>query len=427
MIKLNLSPPERRSNPNTLNNPSVPLGTRAIWGWLDGGHESSAGELVTRHTAVHSATVNACVRLLSNSIASMSPILYQRVGAGRAEAFNNPLHDILALEPNSDSTAYSLWSAFVSSIALTGNGYLEIQRNEDKDATALWFLNPHEVTPVRLPDASLAYRTVEGMAAGASRVLKATDVIHCPWGSQDGVTGHSIISQARQTIGTDLAMDAYQGKFYRNNATPSGIITVPVDKKVKPEDKIQMRQDWEELQGGSNQRRVGILDGGMTFSPLSISQVDSAYLASKNYSRQEICGLFGILPSQIGDTARVAGETFAAQQLTFLVDCLRPWLNLIQQELHRKLIPKFSGLTIEHDISDRLRVDFATQMQGFATAKQWGWINSNQILAKLGENGIGPVGDVFLTPANMMNADRLLDSAPPAPTIKPTDTGEQNV
>lgn len=422
MIQLNLSPPERRDiNPSILENPSVPLSSPAAWGFWTGAGESTAGELVNPVTMMHSAVINACVGLLSNSIASMSPILYQKQGAGRVEAFTNPLHDILSLEPNPDSTAFSLWHRFMSNILLTGAGYIEIQRDGKGNPIALWGLDSRQVTIIRQADGSLAFQSSEAMATGKTRLIKSSDCIYVPWHLHaDGVTGISAITLARQAAGNDLAMDRYQGQFYSNSAVPSGILTLPEGTKVKPEDKPKMRADWEEQNSSSNRRRTAVLDGGMTFTPLSISQADAEWLSSRNWTRQTLCGLFGLLPSQIGDTARVAGETFAAQQLTFLVDCLRPWLNKIQQELHRKLIPKFSGLTIEHDISDRLRVDFASQMAGFATLKQWGVLTTNQIRAKLGENPGPAECDQYWRPANMV------DASVPAPT-KPTDTGEQNV
>lgn len=413
-------------SPNILENPAVPLGSRAAWGFWTGSGESTAGELVNPVTMMHSAVVNACVGLLANSVASMSPILYQKQGAGRVEAFNNPLHDLLAIEPSPDGTAFTLWHRFMSNILLTGAGYIEIQRDVKGNPIALWGLDSRQVTIIRQADGSLAFQSSEAMATGRTRTIQSANMIYVPWHLHyDGVTGISAITQARQVVGNSLAMDRYQGQFYSNSAVPSGILTAPAPMKVKPEDKTIMRADWEEQNSGYNRRRTAVLDGGMTFTPLSISQADAEFLASKNYSRQEICGLFGLLPSQIGDTARVAGETFAAQQLTFLVDCLRPWLNKIQQELHRRLIPKFSGLTIEHDVSDRLRVDFASQMQGYAVGRQWGFYTANQVRKALGENPGGPECDVYLTPANMINADRLLDPAY-TPT-KPTDTGEQNV
>lgn len=39
-----------------------------------------------------------------------------------------------------------------------------------------------------------------------------------------------------------------------------------------------------------------------------------------------------------------------------------------------------------------------------------GFYNTNMILAKLGENPIGPEGDVFWSPVNMQNAARMLDT-----------------
>ena len=343
LLSLGLQQPEKRDNGGQLT-PPLPIAQIARWGDLFGGAGSDSGETVNSQTAMQTATVNSCVRLLSESIASMSPILYEKVGNGRQEALNNPLHDLLCLQPNEDSSAFTLWDSFVASIALTGNGYLELTRNPQRDVTALWFLHPATVQPIRQADGSIAYRTTEGLAPGNFKLLKAADVIHVPWHSLNGVTGISPIEQARNAIGGAIAMDKFGGRFFANNATPSGIISMLG--KVKPEDKPKMRADWEMQQVGSNQRRINILDQGTTFTPITISQSDSQFLESKNYTRQEICGLFRVHPSQIGDTSRVAGETYAAQQLTFLNDCLRPWLNRIQQELTRKLLPKNTGANI---------------------------------------------------------------------------------
>ena len=316
-----------------------------------------------------------------------------------------------------------LWDSFVSSIALTGNGYLELTRNKQKDVAGLWFLNPASVQPIRQADGSIAYRTSEGLAPGNFKLLQAADVIHVPWHSLNGVTGISPIAQARNAIANSIAMDKFNGRFFANNATPSGILTLPTGMKVKSEDKPKMRKDWEDQQLGGNQHRINILDQGATFTPITISQADSQFLESKNYTRQEICGLFRIHPSQIGDTARVAGETYAAQQLTFLNDCLRPWLNRIQQELTRKLLPKSQALTskysISHDVSDRLKMDLKSQMEAFATARQWGLITANEARMELGLNPGGAECDVYLTPLNMVDAKKLL-----LPEVAPTQVVE---
>ena len=359
------------------------------------------------------ATVNACVRLLSESIASMNPILYQRQGTGKIEAFDNPLHSLLCLEPNPFSTAFSMWDSFVASILLHGNGYLEIQRDKTGTVQGLWLLPPTEVSPFRQTDGSVAYRVTQGVAPGQSRILQAKQVCHVPWHSVDGVYGISVIAQARNSIGKDIAMDKFGARFFANNATPSGLLSTT--KKMKPEDKTKMRGDWEAMQQGSNTHRVAVLDDELKFQQISIPNNDAQWIEAQGLSRQQICGLFKVMPSMIGDTARVAGETYAGQQLGYLTHTLRPWLNRIAQELTRKLIPGLPQYSIVHDSSDLLKLDFKSQMEAFGTSRNWGLMTANECRLALGLNPGDSSCDVFLSPANMMNAQRLLD--PPIPTV----------
>ena len=169
-------------------------------------------------------------------------------------------------------------------------------------------------------------------------------------------------------------------------------------KIIKPEDKTRMRQDWEALQGGSNQFRTAILDAELDVKILSIPNSDSQFLESRKLSREEICGLFGVKPSQIGDTARVAGETYAAQQLDWLVNTLGPWLQKIRQELTRKLLAGLPQYEIRHDTSDRLKLDVKSQMDAFAVARQWGLMTSNQCRKELGLDPGGPECDEYWRP-----------------------------
>lgn len=400
---------ETRDNSPTQGLNNIPISQAANWlSFGNGGSDS--GEAVNSNTAMQTATFNACVRLISSSIASMNPILYQRSGKGKQEAFSNSLHDLLCMEPNPDSTAFTLWDSFVASILLHGNGYIELTRNAQKTVTGLWFLHPATVQVFRQPDGSIAYKTNEGLAPGTYRTLQAGDVIHVPWLSLNGITGISVLDQCRNVVGGMIAMDKYGGRFFANDATPRAVLTS--DGKVKPEDKMKMRSDWEELHSRSNQHRIAVLDSGIDIKTLSITNADAEFLASKNYSRQEICGLFGLHASQIGSEARVAGETYAAQQLAFLTDCLRPWLNKIEQELTRKLLPKSQNpggiYSIAHDVSDRLKMDVKSQMEAFAVARQWGIMTANQARAELNLNPGGPECDVYLSPLNMVDATKLL-------------------
>jgi HK97 family phage portal protein len=415
LIELGLNQPEKRDNGDQLT-PALPIAQIARWGDLFGGAGSDSGETVTPLTSMQSSAVNASVRLISKSVAATDLILYEQSGTGKQAANSNLINYLLQVEPNSDCVADTLWESFTASILLHGNGYIEIETNKQNNVVGLWYLTPERVQPYRQPDGSIIYKCFEGMATGEFRTLKSTQIIHVPGLSFNGVTGVSVIEQARNIIGSNLAMDRFNARFYANNSTPSGVITLPAPMKAKPEDRTKMRQDWDEMQGGRNQRRVAVLDQGMTFSPLSISQADSEYISSKNMSRQEIAGLFNLHPAQIGDTSRVAGETYASQQQAYLTDCLHPLLKKIRNEVSRKLLPRSQNpdgkYSLEHDSSYRLKLDAKSQMEAYAIGRQWGFYTANQVRKELGENPGGPECEVYLSPLNMVDAKTLL--LPPA-------------
>ena len=375
---------------------------------------------MTPQTSMTQASVNACVRLLSETIASLSPILYMRTGSGKVEAISHPLHRILSIEPSTDQTAFSLWDSFVASIALTGNGYIEIQRNVSGEVIGLWFLQPYAVTPMRQPNGLIQYRVTQGMGTGESRLLPATSIIHVPWHSVDGVTGISVIAQARTVIGSAIASDKFGARFFANNATPSGVLSTA--NKVKPEDKIKMRADWEALQQGQNQHRTAVLDLDLKYTPISMSNADSQWLESQKFSREQICGLFKLHPSMIGDVSRVAGETYQGQMLNFLTITLRSWLNRISQELTRKLLPGLPQYSIQHDVSDLLRLDVKSQMDALKTSVSAGLMTVNEARSELGLNPGPPECDQFVMQVNMTSLYRVVN--PPTPT---TITGVEDV
>jgi hypothetical protein len=171
----------------------------------------------------------------------------------------------------------------------------------------------------------------------------------------------------------------------------------------------------EALQGGSSQGRVAILDNGLTVEKLGLSAEDSELLASRSFSRSEIAAAFRVPASMVGDLTRLSNSNHEQQSLSFVQDSLTPILKRIEIEFRRKLLPpspigKPNTSFIMFDLRERLRGDFASTMNGYAVGKQWGFYSTNDVRKELGENPIGPVGDVYWTPVNMQNSELLLDT-----------------
>jgi HK97 family phage portal protein len=364
-------------------------------------------------------TVFSCIRILAESVASLPVKLFTVTDKGRIQELNNPLHFLLSVSPNEEMSSFTLVETLVCHLALTGNAYMQIQRGSDGAPVALWPLSPRLTMPVRLPNGTLAYRTSDGMGGGQTRILAARDVVHLPLTSWDGMVGMSPIMQARQSLGLAVAAEKFGARLFANSAVPQLVLTTT--NKVKPEDKVKMRRDWEDLQSGSNQHRVAVLDQDLKVEKLSITPEEAQFLETRRYTRSDIAALFRIPAHMIGELQKLSNSNTENMNLSFVVDTLRPYLSRIEAEITRKLLPretgKVSSLTVQFDVAERLRGDYASQTAGAAVGRQWGWLSGNDVRRSLGLNEGGPELDVYLNPVNMQNSLRLLDAPKPAEMV----------
>jgi HK97 family phage portal protein len=403
---------ELRGDP--LNNPAVPLSAAGFLTWATSGEPTASGEQVTLSTALQQITVYACARVISESLSSLPARIWERVGKARREASDLPVGYLVGVEPNPEMSAVTFWDALTGALALTGNCYAEIQRDKGGRPVALWPLHPQITTPKRDSKGNLYYETSSGMPSGRKRVIDPDNMFHVPLFCFDGLKGLSPIGLARQGIGLARASEKFGARFFGNGAKPGGVLSLvsggdPDDPQMK-----NVKTTWERTQGGENQGRTAVLPGDWKYTPIGISPEDSQFLETRQFQRSEIAAMMRVPPHKVGDQTQQSKANYEQAELSFVTDTLRPYLARYEAEAARKLFPALGRnagkFFLEFDVSERLRGDFKTMMDGFAIGKQWGFYSTNVVLEKLGENPIGPEGDVYLVPVNMQNAERLLDT-----------------
>jgi HK97 family phage portal protein len=406
---------ELRGGGGGLNNPSVPLSAAGFLSWALGSEPTASGEQITVHTAMQQITVQACWRILSSAVASMQLNVLEVTDKGRKRVEDHSLSWLLRYEPNDEMSAFTLIEAMVVAMAATGNAYVEIQRDKVGRVAALWPLSPLLTEPRRMANDDLAYETTDGMTEGTSRWIAAADMLHVPLWSFNGLKGFSPIHLARQGIGLARASEKYGSRFFGNGARPGGILTRAGT--LTPTQTKEMRETWNQTQGGDNQGSIAVLPGDWNYHAIGLSPEDSQFLVTRQFQRTEISqGLYGVPPHMVGDTNRLSNNNHEQSSLSFYVDTLDPYVRRIEAEFMRKLLPKMGRsagrYVIKADVRQRLRGDFKTTMEGFAIGKQWGFFSTNDVLRELDMDLIGPEGDVYFAPVNMQNLERLLDTEP---------------
>ena len=362
---------------------------------------SMSGKSVTPSSAIQVSAVYACVRVIAETIASLPLHVYESSDAGSRKANEHPLYRLLHDEPNTEMTSFVWREVMLSHLLLWGNSYCQILRSGRSKIVGLYPLLPDHMAVDRDSRGKLTYTYTT--SEGRTVLLAPEDVLHIPGLGFDGVMGYSPIALEKAAIGLGIAAEEYGSKFFQNGARPSGILTHPNTVK----DPASLRASWNAAYGGSgNASRVAVLEEGMTFVPLSMPNNEAQFLETRKFQVTEICRIFRVPPHMIGDLERATFSNIESQNISFAVHTIRPWLVRIEQAINKTLIPENEKdrYYAQFNIDGLMRGDYKSRMEGYAIARQNGWMSANDIRALENLNPISEEegGNAYLVNGNMI-------------------------
>lgn len=362
--------------------------------------------------------VYACVRVIAETVASLPLHFYEITPEGNMKATKHPLYRILHDEPNAEMTSFVLRETMLTHLLLWGNAYVQIIRNGRNEVIGLYPLLPENMTVDRDPKTGELIYEYRSGTTGQTHVLSQSEVLHVPGLGFDGIMGNSPIAMERNAIGLGIAAEEYGSKFFANGATPSGVLQHP--NVVK--DPKRVRESWNAAYGGaSNSHKVAVLEEGMSFHPISIPNNEAQFLETRKFQVTEICRIFRVPPHLVGDLDHATFSNIEHQSISFGVHTIRPWLTRIEQAMNKALLSKSEKTRyfVAFNMDGLLRGDYKSRMEGYAIARQNGWMSANDIRELENLNPMPPEagGDVYLvngnmtmiTPASVADRMRALD------------------
>ena len=362
---------------------------------------SAAGKSVTASTAIQMSTVYACVRVIAETIASLPLHVYQNQGEGSVKALEHPLYPILHDEPNSEMTSFVWRETMLAHLLLWGNAYCQIIRSGRSQILGLYPLLPDRMEVDRDSAGTLTYTYSTG--SGQTVKLRPEDVLHIPGLGFDGIMGYSPIALEKNAIGLGLAAEEYGSKFFSNGARPSGILTHPNTVK----DPKKLRDSWNAAYGGSNNSgRVAVLEENMSYTPISMPNSEAQFLETRKFQVSEICRIYRVPPHMVGDLEHATFSNIEHQSISFAVHTIRPWVVRLEQAMNRALFSdKEKGVYyVRFNMDGLMRGDYKSRMEGYAIARQNGWMSTNDIreLENLNPVSEEEGGNAYLVNGNMI-------------------------
>ena len=334
-----------------------------------------SGKTVNERTAMATSAVYACVRVLSETIASLPLHVYRRTGQGKEKAMDHGLYYLLHDEPNPEMTSFVFRETLMGHLLLWGNAYAQIIRDGRGKVIGLYPLLPDRMEVGRTEEGELYYRYQK---EGREYLLRREEMLHIPGLSFDGLVGYSPIAMAKNSIGMALATEEYGSRLFANDARPSVVLEHPGILK----DPAKIRESWNQIYRGSeNAHKVAVLEEGMSVKTLSMPPEQAQFLETRKFQIEEICRIFRVPPHLIASLDKATFSNIESQSISFIDNTIVPWVSRFEQAMQKAL---FTGKEkqqhlIKFNLNGRLRGDAQSRAAFYQTMRQNGIMSANDI------------------------------------------------
>lgn len=367
---------------------------------------SYAGVDVSVNQAMTLSAVWACVRRLSETVATMPIQMFERTDQGRRAISysDHPLYFVLHDSPNYDMTAIEFWQAVCVSVELWGNAYA-VKQMANGEIIGLDLLRANCMQVRRLSDGRIEFRYSDGRNRN---VYYDDEVFHVKGMTLDGVKGLSTISYMRNTVGIGLATEQSAGDVFKNGMRPSGVFRIP--HKLT---EAQRQEAYKKAEKFKADRNGGILvtELGEEFQAISINPEDAELLATRSWSVEEVCRWFGVPPYLVGYTEKSTswGTGMEQQNMAYLTYTILPRIRKIEQAIEKTLLTPSERrrFFIRFNYEGLLRADSKTRAEVNAMDVRNGIRSRNEVRTK--EN-LDPYngGDAYTIEANLATVDKVI-------------------
>ena len=344
---------------------------------------SISGNFVDENTAMRNSAVYSCVRILSESIASLPLHVYEYKDGGKEKAIKHPLYFLLHDAPNDEMTSFIFRETIMAHLLLWGNSYSQIIRDGKGKVVGLYPLLPDKMAVERNDNGVIQYRYRRyyeenpKLKDKGEIIFSRADMLHIAGLGFDGIIGYSPIAMARNAIGLSIACESFGSKFFANGARPLGILKTPTLVK----DPTKLQESWQSMYGGENAGRVAVLEQGMEYQTISIPPDDAQFLQTRKFQIAEIARIFRVPLHFLNELDRATFSNIEQQSLEYVIYSLTPYITRIEQAMNKALFqPSERGkYFVKFNLSGLLRGDYASRVSGYCSLIQNGVMSINDV------------------------------------------------
>jgi len=407
---------QTRSNP--LNNPNFDwTNAESVEAVFGDQYSTSAGVNVTAQKALMCPPFWQAVALISGDIGATPFAPYRRNRDARRkywlEADDHWTYSLVAVQANDYEPAGEYWERLTAEALLWQRSYGLIWRDDAGRPSELLHLLPDRTDEEVINGVPYVVSEI----GGKLKVFAPEDVLVIAGINPLGGKMPTFYWQARETIGTALAANNFQAKFFKNGARVGGILELPRD---MPKPIMQQTEEGFRKQYDSDDSfKTVVLRDGAKFHAAQVAPKDVQVIETSERQARDIARFFNLPPSMLGIEGTSSYNSKSEDSTGYATHCLRRWMNTIAGQCRLKLLAQRDRATIrfQHDTDDLFRMDLQSRMQAYSTGIAAKVLSPNDAAT---EEGYPPHdgGDEYANPNTSSGASPAPPSEPAAPPTR---------
>lgn len=376
------------------------------WGAFGGLGKKNRYELLKEYRNI----VSNCIEAIAEDVAQYEPVFFKKDGRTAKKNILATHEFMKVLEsPNPDTTQYELFEATQSFIELTGEAFWYVTVGErNRKPMALDLIRPDRVkVAIDKVDGSVGGYTVR-RDDGIEIPLEVDEVIHFKtFNPVNPYRGIGTVEKGLLYVETEHNTSLFQRNFLRNQATPSGVLSLKGNIKKEAFDKVKAK--WAEQQSGLANvgKTLFIREVDAKFEKVGLALNDLNMEQLTKLSEDKVYRMFKVPKAIVGETdsSGLGRANIDTIEYIFAKRTIDPKMIRIDDTL-RLAVRKYykdEGLYIEHvsQVPEDKEAKLAENDKGVNR-----WVTINEVRR---EKGLDPVdgGDKLYVEFNKVPVDEI--------------------
>lgn len=342
--------------------------------------------------------VYACVNAIAEEIAAIDLRLIKKTKDGRQEADNHLalslLHDV-----NPFMSSSELFLATQAFLELEGNTFWYLPKGTvTKKPAEIWILDPTRVHIVKSAQSFIAGYIYKN-EANRDVPLLPDEIIHFKrFNPLDRYRGLGTVRAAALAVDIDTFSAQWNKNFFFNAAVPSAVLET--EGTMTEEQFQRLKSNWDVSHTGlDNAHKLAILQGGLKFKPMNLSQKDMEFLEQRRFTRDEILGIFRVPKTILGIVEDVNRANAEASEFVFAKRVVKPRMAFITDRLNEFYLPLFGEdpNTISFEFADPVPQNIEIDLKRKETGLRSGYLTVNEVRAEEGRPPADNGNTIFIS------------------------------